>query len=277
MRPKSEFLSVHKVQPVEPTHSPAQKQDARVSTPTVITNPVSLRAGLDEDPGVDIQCRSLQFRYPDRRFGMELHDFDAVPGSAMALKGPSGCGKTTFLHLLAGILVPDCGSVLLDREDITRWSDRERRALRIRSMGLVFQQLELLDYLTVADNILAPVRLQPDGSIRTHRERMEELAAALDLTHLLATLPEALSQGERQRTAIARALIHRPRLVLADEPTGNLDPDRTHQAMQLLSDAAAEEDTTVVVVTHDPHCLEHFSPVVDFTGLVKNPVEPFAS
>ncbi len=220
--------------------------------------------GMIEAPA--IQVRNLAFAYPGG-FALRVPEFHLGGTERVAIVGPSGSGKTTLLRLIAGIAVPDWGTVELDGTEIAGLSDRERRALRAARIGFVFQGVELLDHLTVRDNILYPVlvsdRLAFDRAVRA---RAEALAEAAGIGPLLRRRPAALSQGERQRVAICRALIARPRIVLADEPTGNLDPEAKGLILDLLFDRAREEGAALLVVTHDHALLPRFDRVVDFAA-----------
>lgn len=220
-----------------------------------------------------IAVADLEFRYGGE-FSLRIDKLEIDSGSAVAFIGPSGTGKTTLLHLLAGILVPDSGTILRDGTVVNGLDDAARRDLRIRTIGLVFQDFELLDYLNVLDNILLPYRLHPslqlDESVKT---RARELAARLGVGDRLHRFPDQLSQGEKQRSALCRALLPRPSLILADEPTGNLDPENKKAVLDLLFDYVSEanDGVTLVTVTHDHELLGQFSRVVDFAEFHKAP------
>lgn len=170
-------------------------------------------------------------------------------GGFTALMGPSGSGKSTFLHLAAGLLSPRAGSIVVDGEDVTRMGDAAAARFRRRRVGVVFQAFNLVETLTVADNILLPARLD---RARVSRERLGELVGKLSLNGLEHRRPRELSGGERQRVALARALYARPALVLADEPTGNLDVKAARATCGLLRELNASEGCAVLLVTHDP-------------------------
>lgn len=191
-----------------------------------------------------------------RRYGEQdvLRDFAlALPAGAFeALMGPSGSGKSTFLHIAAGLVSADSGSVLVGGEDVVRMRDAEAARFRRRHVGVVFQSFNLLAEKSVAENILMPLVL--DGRARggKARERLASLAERLGLAALLDRSPGALSGGERQRVAIARALVAEPDVVLADEPTGNLDAKAARETCALLSEVSADEKSAILLVTHDP-------------------------
>jgi putative ABC transport system ATP-binding protein len=215
-----------------------------------------------------IELRDLQFRYSQSSFSLQLDHTRVEDAEQVALVGPSGCGKTTLLNLLAGVLLPDSGSVEVAGESPDRLSDAGRRDFRLRRLGLVFQNFELLDYLTVRDNILLPLRIGRNVSVTPqYRERVEALAQRLNITDKLDRHPQQLSQGERQRVAVARALLLEPPVILADEPTGNLDPANKFVVLDLLLDYAREHSATLLAVTHDHELLDRFDRVMDFKDI----------
>jgi putative ABC transport system ATP-binding protein len=186
-------------------------------------------------------------------------------GERVAVIGPSGSGKTTLLHLIAGIKSPSAGKVVTDGVDVTGLDDAGRRAFRIRRIGLVFQEFELLEYLSVLDNILLPYRINRALSLdRDVRQRAREVAQRVGIGDKLTRPATRLSQGEMQRVAVCRALIADPPLLLADEPTGNLDPTNTERVLDILFDAAVARGATLVTVTHEYDLLDRFDRVIDF-------------
>jgi putative ABC transport system ATP-binding protein len=175
--------------------------------------------------------------------------FQVPQGEIAALLGASGSGKTTLLNLLSGIDTPDGGSVHIDGTRIHNLGEPQRTLFRRRHVGFVFQFFNLIPTLTVGENIALPMELvgtQPQIA----QERVETLLDQVGLPRMADRYPETLSGGEQQRTAVARALSHRPRLLLADEPTGNLDEVTGRQVISLLTDLVREQRTTLVVVTH---------------------------
>jgi putative ABC transport system ATP-binding protein len=187
-------------------------------------------------------------RAPARRV-LDRLSFALVPGEYVAITGESGIGKSTLLNLIAGLDVPDSGQVLLEGRDLSRLDDRERTLIRRARMGFVFQAFHLLPHLTVEGNVALPLALNGIGG-RAAAERVGELLVALGLGDRAGSYPRELSGGEMQRVSVARALAHRPALVLADEPTGNLDPDSASQVLELLRTQLRRDGATGVLVTH---------------------------
>jgi len=165
----------------------------------------------------------------------------------VVIMGKSGSGKSTLLGLLAALDYPDSGDVELAGQTLSRLNEDALAVIRQRDMGFVFQSFHLLPTLTVAENIAFPL----DIARRPDAARVDELIEAVDLGHRRHSLPNQLSGGEQQRTAVARALVSRPKIVFADEPTGNLDEQNANQVMQLLLDLRQKTGSALVVVTHD--------------------------
>ena len=168
-------------------------------------------------------------------------------GEFVVIMGKSGSGKSTLLGLLAALDYPDSGDVKLAGQALSRLNEDDLAVIRQRDMGFVFQSFYLLPTLTVAENIAFPL----DIARRPDAARVDELIEAVDLGHRRHSLPNQLSGGEQQRTAVARALVSRPKIVFADEPTGNLDEQNANQVMQLLLDLRQKTGSALVVVTHD--------------------------
>ena len=170
-------------------------------------------------------------------------------GEFVSIMGESGSGKSTLLSILAGNTRADGGTVEIDGVDITSFTHKELARVRRDTVGFVYQSLNLLPTLSGEDNILLPVILAK-GDIKEGRKRMHELAETLNVTHLLKKLPEDMSGGERQRIAIARAIINKPKILMLDEPTGSLDSKNTEDVLNLLKKINAESGITVLQVTH---------------------------
>jgi putative ABC transport system ATP-binding protein len=176
-------------------------------------------------------------------------------GEFVSLSGPSGSGKTTFLNVAGLLDTFDAGTYTLDGVDVSRLDDRSQSRIRNEKIGFIFQGFNLIPDLDVLDNVDVPLRYRGLPA-RERRERIEASLAEVGLGGRLHHLPSQLSGGQQQRVAIARALAGRPRLILADEPTGNLDTATAHEIMELLR-GVNEDGTTILMVTHDPGCAAH--------------------
>jgi len=212
-----------------------------------------------------ILISDLEFKYPTGNFSLSVGHIEVSNGEKVAVIGPSGTGKTTLLNLISGIVNPDHGRIEIGGTDVGRYNDSARRRFRITTIGFVFQDFELLDYLNVLDNILHPYRitdaLELDNSVKA---RARDLAIAMGIGNKLRQQSMNMSQGEKQRTAICRALLPQPKLILADEATGNLDPENKTRILDLLFSAVDGLGTTLLAVTHDHDLLERFDRVIDF-------------
>lgn len=175
----------------------------------------------------------------------------------LALLGDSGSGKTTLLHILAGLLQADSGIVSINNQELTLLNEREL-ALYRRKIGLIFQHYQLLDCLTVKQNILFQHKLNFPGQTASE---FDHLVNELGLQNKLNSLPHQLSGGEQQRVGIARALINKPQIIFADEPTGNLDQKRSHQVVKLLTELCSERKINLVMVTHSHQLTDYFDQV----------------
>ncbi len=216
-----------------------------------------------------IEIDNLKFTYGQGVFCLYVPQLEITAGQRTVVIGPSGSGKTTLLHLMAGILSPDRGSVRVDGQDLTSQSDVARRNFRVRRVGMVFQQFELLEYLSVLENMLLPYRINRTLTLDPAvRENVHALAENVGISTLLQRYPDQLSQGERQRVAVCRALVTQPSIILADEPTGNLDPRTGDTIVRLILDQAEATGATVLMVTHDHSLLDRFDRVIDFETLM---------
>ena len=217
-----------------------------------------------------IEVRDLAFVYPRGGFELCVHELEAARGESIAVVGPSGCGKTTLLHLLAGILVPVDGTVVVDGVQLSELGHEDRQDYRALSMGLVFQEFELLEYLDVLENVLLPYRVSSaltlDGDAQ---ERAVELVEQVGLADKKSSFPRQLSQGERQRVAVCRSLVTLPKVLFGDEPTANLDVDNRDHVMDTLFRYAEEQRAPLVVVTHDQELHDRFDTVLDVQELVR--------
>jgi putative ABC transport system ATP-binding protein len=212
-----------------------------------------------------IKVDGLEFSYPDGEFYLSVPELTVYEGEKIAVIGPSGAGKSTLLNLLAGVSRPAEGRVHVNGQDVSAMNDNASRKFRSQSIGFVLQDFGLLDYLNAGENILYSYRicssLRLDDQVR---DRALALAGRLDVSDRLHRRPGSLSQGERQRVAICRALLHKPPLILADEPTGNLDPINKQIIIDLLFDAVAANGATLMAVTHDHELLSSFDRIIDF-------------
>ncbi|GIU05907.1 ABC transporter ATP-binding protein [Shewanella morhuae] len=181
---------------------------------------------------------------------LQAVDLQINRGDTVALTGPSGSGKSTLLNLIAGFEMPDSGEILLNQTSTSHWQDKDWSHFRRHSLGVVFQQFNLLTPLNVKDNIAFPLSL----TAQPWSAWCDYLVEKLGLLPLLHRQVEALSGGQQQRVAIARALAHKPTLLLADEPTGNLDDVSGKQVMALLCELAQESQTSILMVTHSEEC-----------------------
>ncbi len=192
-------------------------------------------------------CKS--FSGPRAKTVLRDISFDLAAGDYVAVMGESGIGKSTLLNLLAGLDRPDSGQVLLDGEDLGALDDDALTLIRRKQMGFVFQAFHILPYLTVAQNVALPLALNGARNAKM-RSRVAALLEAVKLADRGGSLPRELSGGEMQRVAIARALAHEPRLVFADEPTGNLDPESAKDVLALLRECVKAEGAAGILVTH---------------------------
>ena len=214
-------------------------------------------------PGVSVRTEGLTKRYRTAAGDVEALrgiSWEAAPGQPVALMGPSGCGKTTLLNLLGGMDRPTAGSVIVDGQDITRYSERQLEEYRLRKVGVIFQFFNLVPTLSAIENLELPMLIARVG----RAERLERIGNLLEMVGLGDKghkRPEELSGGEQQRVAVCLALVNDPALIIADEPTGNLDTQNLETITNLLLSLATQYGKTVVVASHDPKVVEAF-PVV---------------
>ncbi len=216
-----------------------------------------------------IQLSSVEFHYGEGNFKIASADLNIAAQNSTALIGPSGCGKTTLLHLIAGILPSRSGRIQVNDTVVNELNDRQRRLFRISQIGFVFQDFALLDYLDLFDNILHPYRINASLKLDSEvKDRARSLAGQMGISAKLSRYPAQTSQGEQQRAAICRALITQPSIILADEPTGNLDPSNKSAILDILLDQAKANQATLIVATHDHDLLPSFDQVIDFQKLI---------
>ena len=215
-----------------------------------------------------IKIDNLLFSYPDNSFDISISSLMIKQGEKIAIIGPSGTGKTTLLNLLSGIFQPQSGEIQIGNIKLTDYSCEDLQDFRIVRVGLVFQEFELLDYLTVLDNILLPYRITSVLEITDDViNRAKRLAGDVGLVDKVDRKPDHLSQGERQRVAVCRALVTEPSVIMGDEPTGNLDPKNRDHIMDILFKYSDKNKVPLVIVTHDHELIQRFDRVVDITDL----------
>lgn len=213
-----------------------------------------------------LQIENLHFAYPSGNYGLTVDHFQAKNGESIAIVGPSGCGKTSFLNLIACLLTPKNGTIALENKNLLSLPKAERSHFRLTSIGLIFQEFALIEHLTVKQNILLPLNLSKRTKEQSQQitHQAKELAEETGLSEHWNRLPQKLSQGERQRVALCRALAIEPQLLLADEPTGNLDPENKQKALQLLLESTRRRNIPLLVATHDLELLDAFDRTVSF-------------
>jgi putative ABC transport system ATP-binding protein len=194
---------------------------------------------------------------------LQIGSFSMDAAQSVALRGESGSGKTTFLNVIAGILRADAGEVRVDGEMMSALSESERDRLRAAKLGYIFQTFNLLQGFTCLENVLLGMKFGPGAD----RKRAEELLRRVGLAERLHYYPRQLSTGQQQRVAVARALANHPKLVLADEPTGNLDRRNSADALRLIQETCRENGAALLLVSHDPDVLGGFQNVQDFHSL----------
>ena len=208
--------------------------------------------------GLAVRCRGVTKTYGTgdaRVMALRGIDLDVRLGELLMLVGPSGCGKTTLISVIAAILKQDAGECEVLGHDVSRMGQKERTRFRGVSIGFVFQFFNLLTALSAIENVSVPLLI--NGSSRKNAEhRAGEVLEAVHLGKRRNDLPVQLSGGQQQRLAIARALVHRPRLIVCDEPTSNLDHETGRDVIRLLRDVAKTDDRALIVVTHDPRIFE---------------------
>jgi len=198
---------------------------------------------------LDVRNLTKSYGGPSGRRVLDGIDLRVQPGEYVSIVGESGVGKSTLLNLVAGLDVPDSGEVRLEEHDLAQMDENARTLVRRARMGFVFQAFHLLPHLSVARNVGLPLALNGQSGA-TATERVRELLQAVGLESRARSLPRELSGGEMQRVAVARALVHRPALVLADEPTGNLDPDNAAMILEILRAQIKRDNAAGVLVTH---------------------------
>ena len=189
-------------------------------------------------------------------------NLEVNPGAFVTIMGPSGSGKSTLMHMIGCLDTPTRGKIFLEGKDISMFSEDELAGVRGQKIGFVFQQFNLLPNLTALENVMIPMVFQRVDEEK-RKKRAEELLNIVNLGKRVSHKPSELSGGEKQRIAIARALVNNPEIIVADEPTGNLDSTTGKMIMEILVDLHQKEKKTVVVVTHDPHIADYTEEVIN--------------
>ena len=195
---------------------------------------------------------------------LDMPHFEIAAGEQVVLIGPSGCGKTTMLHVIAGITKPDSGKVFLDGIELTRFSEAARDRIRADKMGYVFQTFNLLPGFSALENVILGMTF---ARTKISTNRAKDLLDQVGLSHRLHNKPGALSVGEQQRVAVARSLANRPALLLADEPTANVDPQNQQQIVDLIKASCRNENIALLIVTHAMSVADQFDRVVKLEDL----------
>ena len=215
-----------------------------------------------------VTLRAISKSYYDhgeQRVVLDKVSLEVNRGEFVAILGSSGSGKTTLLHLIGGIDIPDGGSIVIDGSKLTSLNDSARTRFRRRHVGMIFQLFNLIPTLTVWENVLLPAELEGAVTARL-RDQAAALLQRVGLSDRRHTFPDRLSGGEQQRVAIARALAHQPLLVLADEPTGNLDAENSARVLSLLLELTREAGRTLMMATHDHEIARQASRVCRLHG-----------
>ena len=218
-----------------------------------------------------IEIENLKFHYPDSNFNFSIENLYIEQGQKVAVTGPSGYGKTTFLNLISGILTPDEGVIKIDGEIVNKLTDPQRRAFRISNIGFIFQDFELVEYLSLKDNITFPYFINSAINLNEEIENnFDYLTNKFGLEDKLVRNINKLSQGEKQRVAICRAILSSPKILLADEPTGNLDPENKENTVNELINYSNENNAVLIMVTHDFSLLKKFEREINLEDFYKN-------
>jgi putative ABC transport system ATP-binding protein len=201
-----------------------------------------------------------------------LHEFklDLKTGETLALLGPSGSGKSTLLSLVAGLDRPDAGSIMIDHQHLNQMNEEQLTAFRAANIGIIFQQFHLFSHLTALENVMLPLEIlnQPQAA-----EKAKDTLKKVGLIHRLEHFPHQMSGGENQRIAIARALVIKPRILLADEPSGSLDQKTGEQVMDILFDLVKKEKITLVLVTHNELLAKRCQKHIHLSTSIGSPTE----
>ncbi len=196
---------------------------------------------------VHLELRNIKKFYGSKKI-LDGITLGAKRGDMILIEGPSGIGKTTLLNIITGIDLPDEGDVIIDGKNIVKMNEDQRAKYRLMKIGIVFQQSNLIEDLNVEENIALPLKLAG----KKWKDRVDELLRYLKLEHVRHQFPNSLSGGEQQRVAIARAIANKPEILVADEPTSNLDDENTEKIVEMFRDINRTMNTTIVIASHDP-------------------------
>lgn len=212
---------------------------------------------------IQLEVRNVKKRYPAQS-NLALDDISLTfsQGSFSALMGPSGCGKTTLLNCITGLDSIDSGNIYLSGRDLSSLTERETTLLRRENIGFVFQFFNLLSTLTVSENVALPLQLAGNLKQKEISQKVNETLGFFDLNQKSNQYPSQLSGGEMQRTAIARAIIHSPKIIIADEPTGNLDSTNGTKVLEILKNLSSTRGETIIMATHSPEAAHYADRVV---------------
>jgi putative ABC transport system ATP-binding protein len=225
----------------------------------------TVKTGAPQDAPTILQAEDLKMIY---RVGkVETHalrgvSLDVKKGEFVAIMGQSGCGKSTLLHLLGGLLTPTSGKIFIDGEELTVASDKHRTEIRRRKIGFVFQRFNLFPTLTAEGNLRLAEKIQSKSSGDGNAERRREILRLLKLEERIHHKPLELSGGEQQRVALARAIVTNPAIILADEPTGNLDTENSEIVLKMFRELNERYQQTIIMITHNPEAAASCSRII---------------
>lgn len=217
----------------------------------------------NSDGTAHVRVQNVSKKYKDHNvLALQNVNLNIARGKLVALMGPSGCGKTTLLNCLGGLDVPDEGSITIGDSSLSAMNEMQLTILRRQKIGFVFQFFNLLPTLSVAENVALPLQLNGGMSSKEIDARVLEVLEKLSISERRTFYPAQLSGGEMQRTAVARAIVHKPQLILADEPTGNLDSANGVAVLNILQSLCREQNETIIMATHSPEAAEYADFVV---------------
>ena len=233
--------------------------------PKATSTPRAARDNLPLVPLLEISNLTKNYRSPEGGLQrvLDVPEFTLEEGQQLALRGASGTGKTTFLNCIAGILRPDEGVIRLDGQDMADVSESRRDWLRAQNIGYIFQTFNLLQGYTCVENVVLGMSFGRGANWDVAGKLLKRVGLGDRLSHR----PSQLSVGQQQRVAVARALANQPKLVLADEPTGNLDPQNAKESMQLIREVCEENEATLLLVSHDQTVLDQFEECLDLAAI----------